>query len=75
MIDDEHWIRPGQCFFDFVYGSRETPFLATARARGANCLSGLQLLVAQAWEGFRCWTGEEFDLADTLRRWGSRMPR
>jgi shikimate dehydrogenase len=56
------WVRPGQICFDFVYHPLETPFLAAARARGARCIDGLALLVAQARESFTIWTGQTFDL-------------
>ncbi|MFQ5511340.1 MAG: shikimate dehydrogenase family protein [Candidatus Krumholzibacteriia bacterium] len=54
--------REGQTWFDFVYHPRETPFIATARERGARTVGGLALLVSQAQAGFRLWTGHEFSL-------------
>ncbi len=62
LVKDPGWIRPAHCCFDFVYHPRETEFLKMAKARGAKRLDGLKLLVAQASEGFRCWTGRPFDL-------------
>jgi len=59
---DPDWICPGQVCFDFVYHPLETPFLTAARARGARCIDGLSLLVAQARESFALWTGRSFDL-------------
>lgn len=64
LIEDPEWIRPGHCCFDFVYAPRETAFLGIARARGALRLGGLSLLLAQALEAFRCWTGLAFDLEE-----------
>jgi shikimate dehydrogenase len=60
-------IRPDQVCFELSYHPRVTPFLETARRRGAACLDGLCLLAAQAYESFRRWTGLEFDLEATAR--------
>ena len=64
LIEDKSWIHRDQCFFDFVYHPRHTPFLETARARGARTLGGLALLVSQAAESFRLWTDQTFDVKE-----------
>ena len=48
---------PGQTALDLVYGRADTPFLAAARARGAQALDGRGMLVAQAARAFSRWTG------------------
>jgi len=45
--------------YDLVYNPTETRFLREANAAGCEILGGLQMLVAQAAEQFRLWTGEE----------------
>ena len=67
LIEDPTWLGPRQCCFDFVYGAGETGFLRMARQRGAVCLDGLTLLVAQARGAFQHWTGHEFDLGEMMR--------
>jgi shikimate dehydrogenase len=42
--------------YDMMYG-RETPFMAQARANGAQVADGLGMLVAQAAEAFYIWRG------------------
>lgn len=64
LIEDASWIIPGQTFFDFVYHSRRTAFLETARRAGATTLGGLALLVSQASESFRIWTDQGFDVKE-----------
>jgi 3-dehydroquinate dehydratase / shikimate dehydrogenase len=43
--------------YDLVYNPLETELLRTARAAGARTLSGIEMLIAQAAEQFRLWTG------------------
>lgn len=45
--------------FDLVYNPLETPLLRAAKERGAKAVSGLGMLVYQAAESFRLWTGQE----------------
>jgi shikimate dehydrogenase len=61
-LADAGWIRPGQCYFDFVYHPGRTRFLSTALVAGATALGGVTLLVCQAVESFRQWTGGTFDV-------------
>ena len=63
--------------FDSVYEPEETRLLREARARGARCISGKWMLIEQALEQLRLWTGrapdasvlaEAFDAAFTPSR-------
>ncbi len=56
-------IQPQTTVFDLVYNPAETPLLRDARARGAQAVSGLGMLVYQAAEAFRLWTGRDADTA------------
>jgi shikimate dehydrogenase len=48
-----------QVVVDLVYGSNETQLIAAARAAGAACVDGLDVLVAQGAASLRLWTGAE----------------
>ena len=48
-----------RCVYDLVYNPLETELLAQARAMGAGAIGGLTMLVYQAAEAFRLWTGCE----------------
>jgi len=45
--------------YDLVYNPLETRFLHEARAAGCETLSGIEMLLAQAVEQFKLWTGRE----------------
>ena len=52
--------------YDLVYNPRETRFLAHARAQGATCIDGLEMLLFQGARSFEIWTGQPPHLA-TMR--------
>lgn len=56
-------IRPGVIVYDLVYNPAETPLLAAAKARGARPVRGIGMLVYQAAEAFKLWTGRDADVA------------
>jgi shikimate dehydrogenase len=56
----------GGVVFDLVYNPPETPLLAAAKARGAQPVSGLGMLVYQAAESFRLWTGQDAPVEQML---------
>ena len=49
--------------YDLVYNPVETRFLREAGLAGCAMISGIQMLVAQAAEQFRLWTGRQPDAA------------
>jgi 3-dehydroquinate dehydratase/shikimate dehydrogenase len=51
-------LRGARLAYDLVYNPADTKFLREARAAGCQTLGGLAMLVAQAVEQFRLWTGE-----------------
>jgi len=59
-------MQPRTLFFDLVYNPAETPFLAAAKSRGAKGVGGLGMLVYQAAESFKLWTGQDADTAKML---------
>jgi 3-dehydroquinate dehydratase / shikimate dehydrogenase len=52
--------------YDLVYNPTETRFLREAREAGCETLSGIDMLLAQAVEQFKLWTGSEPD-RETMR--------
>lgn len=50
-------LRPGTLAIDLMYGPAAEPFLAWARAHGAQAHDGLGMLVEQAAEAFFLWRG------------------
>ncbi len=56
-------LRGARLFYDLVYNPRETQLMREAKAAGCDALGGLAMLVAQATEQFRLWTGIEAPVA------------
>lgn len=52
---------------DAVYVPLDTPFLQLARAKGAETVDGLGMLLHQARPGFAAWFGREPEVDDDLR--------
>jgi len=59
-------LRPGTLAVDLMYGAAAAPFLAWARAHGAQGRDGLGMLVEQAAEAFFLWRGLRPDAAAVL---------
>ncbi len=55
------FLRPNQWVADIVYGPQETSLLHHARTMGCRTLSGGEMLVFQAAEAFRLFTGVQPD--------------
>ncbi len=58
---DTQLIQEHTTVFDVVYNPVDTPLVRGARERGANAVSGLGMLVYQAAESFKLWTGRDAD--------------
>ena len=50
-------VTPDHCIVDIIYNPWETDFLKAAREKGARTLNGFGMLVYQAAEAFKIWTG------------------
>jgi shikimate dehydrogenase len=52
-------LRGARLVYDLVYNPSETRFMREARAAGCDAIGGLRMLVLQAAEQFRLWSGTE----------------
>jgi len=52
-------IHSRQCVIDLVYGQTGTPLTRVAEERGAAAIDGTEMLIIQAAESYRLWTGME----------------
>jgi shikimate dehydrogenase len=60
-------VRPGVWVYDLVYRPLETVLLRAARKAGAKPVAGLEMLIYQAVECLRLWTGKEAPV-DIMRK-------
>ena len=56
----------GRWAYDLMYGAKDTPFVAQARAAGSSAWDGLGMLVEQAAQSYTLWHGESPDTAPVL---------
>jgi 3-dehydroquinate dehydratase/shikimate dehydrogenase len=66
-------LRGAQLAYDLVYNPRDTRFQREARAAGCQIIGGLAMLIAQAAEQFRLWTGRAAPL-ETMNEAALRRP-
>lgn len=59
--------KKNQIVFDLVYNPVKTKLLEMAESQGAMPLDGLNMLVYQASESFKLWTGQEMPLENILK--------
>lgn len=64
---DASLIKPSMIVFDAVYSPLETKLLKEARSKGAKTISGLEMLLEQAFAQFKLFTGKEA-LEDEIRK-------
>lgn len=67
-------LRGARLAYDLVYNPNETQFLREARKAGCDTIGGLTMLVLQAVEQFRLWTGTESP-TEVMREAASRAVR
>lgn len=63
LPDPFHSLDAGQVAYDLVYDPARTPFLTSAHERGVAAHNGLGMLVGQAAQSYRIWTGREAPFA------------
>ena len=59
MPIDVNLLGTGQCVVDLIYKPEKTKLLIGAETQGLQVLNGLGMLLFQAGEQFRLWTGSD----------------
>lgn len=57
-----HRFSAGQTIYDLIYAPERTRLLALAEESDATTIGGLPMLIGQAAEAFRIWTGQEMPI-------------
>ena len=70
---DVNLLSKGQSVVDLIYRPEKTALLLEAEARGVETLNGLPMLLHQAGEQFRLWTGSEPPLRAMAEAVGLRL--
>lgn len=60
VLDVRPFAHPKTIVYDLIYNPSETHFLKTAREADIKTINGLPMLIYQAEEAFRIWTGRRF---------------
>lgn len=61
-IPDESFFRPDLIVTDVIYSPAETAMLKMAKEVGCKTMNGMGMLLFQAAEAFRLWTGKEMPI-------------
>ncbi|MDR1605858.1 MAG: shikimate dehydrogenase [Streptococcaceae bacterium] len=64
---------PDMLVADIIYQPLETPFLKFARSQGNQTVNGLGMLVYQAAESFKLWTGQEMPVDMILSKLAEKV--
>ncbi|AND79169.1 shikimate dehydrogenase [Streptococcus pantholopis] len=64
VVLPETRFKQGQLVADVIYNPFETPFIKLAKSQGIETINGLGMLLHQAAETFRLWTGQEMPVIE-----------
>jgi shikimate dehydrogenase len=66
-VQSDEIFHEGQIVYDIVYNPPMTKLLKMAQNKGAEVISGLDMLIFQAGKSFELWTGKEMPIAETKK--------
>lgn len=66
-IQTDEILHDGQIVYDLVYNPPITKFLKLARKRGAEIISGIEMLILQAGKSFELWTTKEMPIQEVKK--------
>ncbi len=64
LIQNDEIFHEGQIVYDLVYNPLMTKLLKLAKSKGAETISGIEMLILQASKSFELWTGKEMPTAE-----------
>ncbi|NOX90338.1 MAG: shikimate dehydrogenase [Calditrichaeota bacterium] len=73
IIDPQPISKPGTIIYDLIYNPLETPLLQAAAKLNLKTVNGLPMLIFQAEEAFKIWTGRRFN-QNTINHLFDKLP-
>lgn len=67
LVNDTSCLTPSLVVVDIIYNPKETRLLADARVKGCQTINGLGMLIYQAAEAFKLWTGQDMPVEDVKK--------
>ncbi len=66
-VQSDEIFHEAQIVYDLVYNPPMTKLLKVAQNKGAEVVSGIDMLILQAGKSFELWTGKEMPIAETKK--------
>jgi len=66
-VQNDEIFHEGQIVYDLVYNPPMTKFLKVAKNKGAEVVSGVEMLILQAEKAFNLWTGKEMPVQEVQK--------
>ena len=67
LVKEASCLTPSLVVADIIYNPKETRLLADARENGCQTINGLGMLIYQAAEAFKLWTGQDMPVEDVKK--------
>ena len=67
LVKETSCLTPSSVVVDIIYNPKETQLLEDAKSKGCQTINGLGMLIYQAAEAFKLWTGQDMPVEDVKK--------